>query len=86
MRLLLGVGQIQDNNERWTFDVRRSSLKTTLNVEPLAQTWIRLECLYSIGHGGLRLPKKNSKLSRQGRPEPLNLGRSNKPLCTAKNV
>jgi len=30
----------------------------TLNVEPLAQTWIRCENLYSKGHYGLKSPKR----------------------------
>ena len=29
-----------------------------LNVEPLAQTWIRCECLYSSGQNGLTSPKR----------------------------
>jgi hypothetical protein len=31
---------------------------STRNVEPLAQTWIRCECLYSNGHNGLTSPKR----------------------------
>lgn len=45
-----------------------------LNLEPLAQTWIRCECPYSDGHNGLTSSEKNSKQSHQGRPEPFNLG------------
>ena len=30
----------------------------TRNVKPLAQTWIRYECLYSNGHNGLTSPKR----------------------------
>jgi len=35
------------------------SILTTelLNAEPLAQTWIRRECLYSSGHNSLTSPK-----------------------------
>jgi hypothetical protein len=40
---------------------------STRNVEPLAQTWIRCECLYSNGHNGLTSPKRiQSSRARAG--------------------
>jgi len=43
------------------------SLFLTLNVEPLAQTWIRRECFYSNGHNDLTSPKRiQSSRARAG--------------------
>ena len=43
------------SKKAWVFF---NSVYPNRNVEPLAQTWIRCECLYSNGHNGLTSPKR----------------------------
>ena len=38
--------------------IRAVWASSTLNVEPLTQTWIRCECPYSNGYNGLTSPKR----------------------------
>jgi len=46
---------------------KSSLIFSTLNVEPLAQTWIRCECLYSSSQNGLTSPKRiQSSLALRG--------------------
>ena len=49
-RVWAGVQSLQPVDIAWYF--------LTRNVEPLAQTWIRCECLYPNGRNGLMSPKR----------------------------
>ena len=52
---------------------------STPNFEPLAQTWIRCECLYSNGHNGLTSPKRIKSSRTRAGLNRLTLGKQTNP-------